>query len=242
MPQDEINRLPYNARGMDFDGFAWEVRPDGKIHLFAKEKGGFHWTLHPGTRSGALDLHETAINPDGTTSHRTLFMIKLEDCERLASELAPVLIPGLLEQFRPLSLRWVRRRRISIIRDPSSTNAELRSVTFKTHKRLRFEPQKLEEAQGRVTAPERILALPDGWFRLMSVRRRGTRWLGVGLKATDRTGEPHLLWARPEDLIVWGEQMQEFMMCTARKYLISRDDYPKYLGSSTASPSLAEGQ
>ncbi len=225
--QDE--GLPYGARGMDFDNFAWVVRPDGKVHFFAKEGGGFHWTFHPGPRSGALDLHETSVNPDGSTSHKTLFMIKLKDFERLANEICPVLIPGLLQQFRPLSLRWVRRRNISIVRDPSSTSAELAAVTYKNHKRLQFDTQKLQEAFERVTLPEEVPFMPDGWFRLMSIRRCGTRWIGAGFKATDRTGARHLVWARPEELVAWGDEMQELLKDAAGKYLIPAEDYPKYV-------------
>lgn len=78
MNQNRDNGLPYCARGLDFDKFAWEVRPDGKVHLIAKKAGGFHWTFHPGPRSGVLDLHETSVNPDGTKSYRF---------ERLANEI-----------------------------------------------------------------------------------------------------------------------------------------------------------
>jgi hypothetical protein len=229
MNENRDNRLPYGARGMDFDKFAWEIRPDGKVHFFAKEGGGFHWTLHPGPRSGALDLHETSVNPDGTTSHKTLFMVRVEDFERLANEIGSIVIPGLLQRFRPLNLRWVRRRNISIVRDPSSTNAELAAVTYKSHKRLQFDTQKLQDAFDRAKSPDEVLSMPNGWFRLMSIRRWGTRWLGVGLKATDRAGATHLVWTRPEELVAWGEEMQEFLKDAAGKYLIPAQDYPKYL-------------
>jgi len=214
---------------MEFDKFAWEVRPDGKVHFLAKEDGGFHLTLHPGPRSGALDLHETSVNPDGTTSHKTLFMVRVEDFERLANEIGPVLIPDLLEQFRPLSLRWVRRRNISIVRDPSSTNAELAAVTYKSHKRLQFDTQKLHDAFDRAKPPDEVLAMADGWFRLMRFRRWETRWIGVGFKATDRVGATHLVWARPEELVAWGEETGEFVKEAAEKYLIPAQDFPKYL-------------
>lgn len=229
MNENRDNELPHGAHGIDFGKLAWVVRPDGKLHFFAKEGGGFHWTLHPGPRSGALDLHETSVNPDGTTSHKTLFMIKVEDFERLANEIEPVLVPSLLQQFRPLSLRWVQRRNISIVRDPSSTNAELAAVTYRSHKRLQFDMQKLQEALDKSTPPDQVLLMPDGWFRLMSIRRWGTRWIGVVLKVTDRAGAPLLLWARPEELVAWGEQAQDFFRDAAEKYLIPAQDYPKYL-------------
>jgi hypothetical protein len=229
MNQNGDNGLPYYARGMDFDKFAWEVRPDGKVHLIAKNAGGFHWTFHPGPRTGALDLHETSVNPDGTKSYETLFMIKIEDFERLANEIAPLMISGLLQQFRPLSLKWVRRRNISIVRDPSSTNAELAAVTYKSHKRLQFDTQKLAEALDTATSPGAVPFMKDGWFRMMSIRRWGTRCIGVGIKATDRSGATHLVWARLEELVGWGEEMQLFLMDAATKYLIPKEDYPKYL-------------
>jgi hypothetical protein len=223
------NGLPYSARGVDFDNFAWEVRPDGKVHLIAKNAGGFHWTLHSGLRSGVLDLHETLVNLDGTISHKTLFMVRREDFERLANEIGAVLIPGLLQQFQPLSLRWVKRRNISIVRDPSSTSDELAAVTYKRHKRLQFDAQKLEDALDRATPPDEVRIMPDGWFRMMSVRRWGTRWVGVGLKATDRMGATHLVWARPAELVAWGEEMREFLKDAAEKYMIPPQDYSRCL-------------
>jgi len=222
--------LPYNARGMDFETISWEVRPDGKVHLFAKSQGGFHWTLHPGTGSGALDLHETSVNPDGTKLQKTLFMIKVEDLNRLANEIGPVVIHGLMQQFRPLSLRWVQRRKISIVRDPTSTDAELAAITYKNRrKRLQFNMQRLQDALETPNSANDVLQMPDGSFRLMAIRRWGTRWIGVGLKVTDGTGAAHLLWARPEDIIGWGEQMQEFLREVAANYLIPEQDYAKYL-------------
>ncbi len=81
---------------MDFERFSWEVRPDGKVHFFAKDRGGFHWTLHPGTNSNALDLHETWIDSEGMTAHKTLFMMKVEDLIKLANEIGPALLSSFL--------------------------------------------------------------------------------------------------------------------------------------------------
>jgi hypothetical protein len=175
MSQSQNYALPHGARGMDFDGFSWEVRPDGKVHFFAKDHGGFHWTLHPGGSSGVLDIHETSLRDDGTKSYKTLLMIKLDDLNRLASETVPILIPSLLHQFRPLDLRWVRRRRITIVRDPSSTDAELAAVTQKNHRRrLQFDATRLRDTLDSSSRADEVLLMPDGWFRMM-VRRWDTR-------------------------------------------------------------------
>lgn len=230
MNQNQENSLPFGARGMDFEKFSWEVRPDGKVHFFAKEDGGPHWTLHPGSRSGVLDFHETSVDVNGTRSHKTVFMMKVEDVERLLNEVGLVLAPGLLQQFRPLNLRWVRRRRIAIVRDPSSTPAEVAAVTYENRrKRLQFAPQKIQQALEHAISPDDLLVMADGSFRLMAIRRWGTRWLGVGLKATDRAGVTHLLWARPEELVDFGERAEEVIRETAMKYLIPAEDYSKYL-------------
>jgi hypothetical protein len=57
----------------------------------------------------------------------------------------------------------------------------------------------------------------------------GRRRIGGGLKATDRTGATHLVWARPDEIVAWGEEMQEFLKDAAEKYLIPARDYPRYL-------------
>ncbi len=212
MPHDENYTLPYGTRGMDFEKFSWEVRPECKVHFFIKEGGRSHWTLHPGGYSGALDLHETSLNAEGTKSHKTLFMIKVEDVEKLANEIGPILIPGLLQRFRPLSLRWVRRRKITIVRDPSSTTAELAAVTYENRRgRLQFDPSKLKQAFEYGMSPDDLLVMPDGTFRLMAIRRWGTRWIGVGLKVTDAMGQTHIVWTTPEELVDWGEQGGQLM-------------------------------
>jgi hypothetical protein len=230
MNMDQDNALPYGARGMDFENFSWEVRPDGKVHFFAKKDSGPHWTLHPGSRSGVLDLHETSVNVNGTRSHKTLFMIKVEDVDKLVNEIGLGLIPGLFQQFRPLNLRWVRRRKIAIVRDPSSTPAELAAVTYENRrKRLQFDPQKIQQALEDAISPDDLLVMPDGSFRLMAIRRWGTRWVGVGLKVTDWTGATYLLWARPEELVDFGERAEGVIRETAMKYLIPAEDYPKCL-------------
>ena len=232
MSQGQGYLLPHGARGIDFERFSWEVRPDGKVHFFAKDQEGAHWTVHPGGPSGVLDLHQASLGDDGTKSYQTLFMIKLDDLIRVANETGPILIPSLLQQFRPLSLRWVRRRKITIVRDPSSTDGELAAVTHKNRrKRLEFDAARLQDSFDRSTPLEEVLRMPDGWFRLMAIRRWGTRWIGVAVKATDTAGVVHLVWARPADLVFWGEEAEDFLRTAAAKYLISPEDYPKYLRS-----------
>jgi len=49
------------------------------------------------------------------------------------------------------------------------------------------------------------------------------------LKATGRTGATHLVWARPDEIVAWGEEMQEFLKDAPEKYLIPVRDYPRYL-------------
>jgi hypothetical protein len=189
------NGLPYGVRGMDFERFAWELRPDGKVHLFLKDLGGYHWTLHPGTSSGVLDLHETSVSSDGAISYKTLFMIRLEDLDQITAEIGTTLISGLLQQFRPLSLKWVRRRNISVVRDPGSTDAELAAITYKNRKkRLQINTEKLRDSIEARGSPDELLHMPDGSFTLLAVRRWETRYIGVGVKLTDAAGAARLFW------------------------------------------------
>jgi hypothetical protein len=163
MTQSNNNPLPHRARGMDIDRFSWEVRPDGKLHLFDRDRGAFHWTVHPGTTSGVLDLHETSVNSDGIELHKTLFMIELQKVNKLLNELAPVIIPDLFSQFRPLRLTWLRRRNIRVARYPASTDAELAAVTYRNRrKRLEFDKRSFEAAVERLNSPDDLLSMADG--------------------------------------------------------------------------------
>jgi hypothetical protein len=230
MTTDSRNLLPYGARGVDFGNFSWEVRPDGKAHFFAKGMGNFHWTLHPGTSTGVLDLHQTLVNQDGANLHNTLFMIKLEDFEKVLNELGPVVIPGLLRQFRPLRLGWLRRRGIRIMRHPASTAGELAAVTKRNRrKRIEFDMPAFEAALDILNSPDELPGMPDGVFSLVAIRRWGTTRIGTGLKATDGNGTAHLLWARDEELLDWRQQTEETINDIVAKYEIAPQDYIKYL-------------
>ncbi len=230
MADTMYDHLPHRARGMDFDKFSWEARPDGKVHFFSKGPGGFHWTLHPDTGSGVFDVHETWLNPNGTEVHNTLLMIKSGDLLQMLNELGPVVVPGLLAQFRPLSLGWLKRRKLTIVRDQPYTPSELAAVTERNRrKRLELNIQSLQQAMETPTTLEGMFRMPDGPFSLLAIRRGGTKRVGVGLKLTDPTGVAHLLRASTQGLLDWAEQVREFIEQVAPKYLIPPEDYPKYL-------------
>jgi hypothetical protein len=214
---------------MDFESFAWEIRPDGKLHFFSKNCEDRHLTFQPGTRSGVLDLHETSVSSDGKKSYSTLFMIKREDVIKLTAQLGPVVVGGLIQEFRPLSLRWLKRRKIIAVRHPGASDAEVAAITLRNkRKRLQFTPQMLQGSLETTHRPDALLHMSDGMFSLLAVRPWGTRCIGVGIKATDRAGGVHLLWARPEELLEWIRETTDFVMEAAAKHLILREDYQRY--------------
>ncbi len=126
----------------------------------------------------------------------------------------------------------MRRRKIAVLRDPASTDAELAAITYKNRKkRLQFNLAQLQEAFDRAVWADDLLRMPDGSFSLMAIRRWGTRRIGVGWKVTDPAGVVHLFWTPTEDLLGWGQQMEDLLKEVAAKYLIPPAEYSRYLAS-----------
>jgi hypothetical protein len=115
------------------------------------------------------------------------------------------------------------------MRHPTST-ADLAAVTKRNRrKRIQFDMPRFEAALDTLNSPDELPGMPDGVFSLIAVRRWGPTRIGTGLKATDRTGVAHLLWARDEELLDWGQQTEEMMKEIAGKYAIPPQERLKYL-------------
>ena len=224
--------LPHDARGMDFDMFAFEFRPDGKIHFFPKSGNGSHYTIHPGNKSGILDVHKTYMMPDGTKKHETIFAMKNEDIPRLLLEIGPIMISALEGLRRPLSLGWLKHRNITIVYGLYPSDTDFAKITKRnSHKRLDIDNNAF---QNNVYVPEyleEIYDMEDGAFSLISIRRRKSKHIGVAFKTTLLSGDIDIFWIKLKDLPRMMKRMEPILIQEVKKYQLSREEFSKYLPS-----------
>lgn len=222
--------FPHNARGIDFEEFAFEFRPDGKVNFFSK-CGGEHYTLHPGGKSGLIDIHRTK---EGTKIHETIFAMKRDDLPKLLKEVEPLMRKTLEGLYRPLRPGWLNHRNIHIIPWSIPMNdAELGAVTKKNPRR-RLVIEKKKVLNNIIVALELlkdiydIYDIPDGMFQLIAMRRPVPKMIGVALKITSAEGKVHLFWMKLKDQRAVMRLTNYTLMNIATKYAIPKEEYGKY--------------
>jgi hypothetical protein len=216
--------LPHGASGIEFGDFVIEFRND-KVVALAKDRGE-HYTLHAGHASGILDIHRTWRDPDGTERHQTVFAMRHADLSAFLADLSP-LTSGMFRLFRRLRPGWLYRNNIGVVRglDPL-TDEDMAAVTRRRpgRKRIVVDEDKLRANMRIPEYLDEIWDFPDGAFSLMA----GGRRIGVGIKATDRTGRARLYWFKPRDVSKFFRAFEDRFIATALKYAIPREKYKEY--------------
>lgn len=162
--------------------------PDGRTHL----------TMHLGSYSGVLDLHETHVATDGSKTYKRLFTISHENLGLFLRDLAPDLWACLNDLLRPLRVGWMARRRVAAVVGLPPSDSDFEKVTDVRHRKLVVNTAKLLAQATHPEFLEELYNLADGdSFMLFDVRKTGTpRQIGIGLKYSDPLGRPHLMWYR----------------------------------------------
>jgi hypothetical protein len=169
--------------------------PDGKVVAKLGETH-FHYTLHPGHNSGAIDLHETnELVAEGNPSrHKTLWRQSRDQILDALHSVGPRLVVDLMSLFRPIRLGWIIRRGLSIgFRIPSElevTKISLRSGELEMIP-ASFRPPEFYED---------VLQPPLGGYTLF--RRQGSRYIPHGLMVSysNKSREVQLRWTKLHDL------------------------------------------
>ena len=217
-------KLPHYAKGVANEEFAVEFGRD-KIVLIVKSDAdaGHHYTLHGGTRSGVIDLHET-IPAAGADQHHTLFAMRHEALVRLLGEAAPML-SAFLGLLRPLRLGWLKHHNIGIACgvDPVS-DEDIAAVTRKQKRRLVVDPFLYQQNLFVPEFLEEVYDFPDGNFALF---HRG-RQIGIGFKTTDAEGQVRLFWIKRRDLLRFGNAWQEKLGDALARLAIPPERYADY--------------
>jgi hypothetical protein len=224
MTPQSSSPLPHGATGIEIGNFAIEFRAD-KIVAIAKDTSQ-HYTFHAGGASGVLDIHRTWRDAAGTERHQTVFAMRHSDLPAFLNDLASM-TTGVLRLFRRLRPGWLYRHGIGVVRglDPV-TEQEMAAVTRRKggRKRIVMDEEKLQANLHTPKYLHEIWDFPDGVFSLFD----GGRRIGIGIKATDRTGFARFYWFKLRDVTRCFTSCESLFLAMALKYAIPPDKYKDY--------------
>ena len=170
---------------------------------------GFHFTLHPGSASGSVDVHKTNehLSPEDAAKYETLVTVPREDILQKIRQLGPNHIQELLTLLRPIRMGWIARRRLGVVGFP--TESELNKVSAF---RLTSEPV---DSTNLLTCwmhtpkfLDEIPELPNDAFLLFDSRRLPSPLFGLLFKLRLPGGDVQLRWIKCRDLMRWAAKMK----------------------------------
>jgi len=204
----EQMEITFNVPRLRFGTLLIRFLPSGKI-LVVPEGRGFHFTLHPGHKSGKVDVHKTneCASKDHAAKYETLATIAKEDILDRLRQLGTGYVQELLSLLRLIRMGWIARRRLGVIAFP--TDAELSSVSAF---RLKSAPmENTEFLRGWMRTPEfidEILELPNETFLLFDCAKATSPLYGLLLRLKDSQGEAQLRWVKFSDLLRWSARLE----------------------------------
>jgi hypothetical protein len=194
------SQLPYGAKGFDI-GEAVLVFVNDKL-VIAPTAERYHVTVHFGSKSGKLDIHETRTAADGSKNYTTLFEISHSNLALMLQEIAIPTLVALRGIVRPLRPGWMAKRRVGAIVGLMPAESDLLAITKMRSHKLVFDPDKIT---AQIRAPEfleDLYDLSDGQtFTLFAYKNLSRpRRIGFGFKFTDPTGRRRLFWIRERQM------------------------------------------
>ena len=184
----------------------------GKI-LVVPEGAGFHFTLHPGSASGSVDIHRTNehVSEDDDAKYETLVTVPREDILEKIRQLGPNHIPELLTLLRPIRIGWIGRRRLGVVGFP--TDSDLKKVSG-----IRLTDEPVDSANLLtcwMCTPEfldEIPELPNDTFLLFNSRRPASPLYGLLFKLRVPENDIQLRWIKFRDLLRWSGGIKAHFM------------------------------
>jgi hypothetical protein len=195
-------------------GLTVKFLPSGKV-IFKLKGETSHFTLHPGRRSGVIDLHKTdELAPARDASkYQTIGKISQAELITRLSAIGPHLIPELLRLIRPIRLGWIMRRRLGIgpAFPPDSALTRISGIRVRPGNAALSEPFK-----SWMQPPEfydEVLQHPGKAFYLFDCRKTNPS-TPYGLLFTYR--EPHravqMKWIKYGDLLKWAAKWEPLLL------------------------------
>ncbi len=186
--------LPFQARGFDFEPFAMELRPDGKIIFILKDEPDVHYTLSPGNKSGIVEWHRTTRSPNGQVTHEPLGGIRREDIASMSSEGGMKMFSALKGLYIRIRPGWMYHRKIKVIYSGNNQKEIIYELLKPTKKRrVTIDQEKLIAINQKIQDYDDLLDFPDGsMFQMYKHKRKGRKEYGMLIKVSHPDGYPHL--------------------------------------------------
>lgn len=188
------NQVPYGAKGFDLGGAVVALGRDKLV--VASKTAGHHLTVHFGSHSQVLDIHETCTGEDGSVTHTKLFEISHASLAAMLQEIALPAMRAFAGLLRPLRPGWMAKRRVGAVVGLLPAESEIPLVTRLRHRKLVVDPEKLAAQAWAPEFLDDLYELRDGQaFTLFSCKDpRRPRMIGIGFKFSDPTGRRRLVW------------------------------------------------
>jgi hypothetical protein len=187
---------------------------DGKIMVKFGQKEHIHYTLHPGTTSGMVDLHKTNETLAKTDPHRyeTVVRIPKAAIEEELEHMSPSFLIEMLRLWRPLRLGWMIRRQLVIgPRFPGEDDLQgLKGFSIKAGPAACAEP--LASWMKPPEFYEEILECPNVGYSLFDGRKKSRQSYGVAIAYRSTYGNVKLTWARTRDLNRWAKKWEPILL------------------------------
>jgi hypothetical protein len=174
----------------------------GKVIVKLGE-GDVHYTLHPGTFSGTVDVHKSDERfPEGDARrYETLKTFKKAAISRALSGIGPDPIIEFWRLWRRLRLGWMVRRRLGIGPRLPSDGLGVDAISVKRG------PSGCDDALASWMKPpefyDEVLDSPDTAYLLFDSKKPSSALYGVMFTYRGRDGFVRMRWVRSRDLRRW---------------------------------------
>lgn len=183
---------------------------DGKIIVKFGEDQRVHYTVHPGSASGVLDLHRTdeRVLRTDPRRHETIMAITKSAIEEELRCLDPLFLMELVHLWRPLRFGWMVRRRLVIgprFRAQDEVQA-VKGISIKAGL-----PSCDEPLAGWMRPPEiyeEILERPNVAYWLFDGRKPSQPPYAVAFSYIGEYGNVKLRWAKIRDMQRWADKWE----------------------------------
>lgn len=203
-----------------------DLRPDGKLVFIPREQlVPHHFTFHPGTRSGFVDIHKKSEDQP-TPVYETLYRGSHKDLTRDLEDFGRKFIPSFVALIKPVTIGWLHHRGYGICAGYYPSANQLRQAGAGTGKRLKIDATVMKKLLHSPDYLEDIFALNDRAFPLFK-RKPGKPWRQVGIlfKGPDRPEDlPRLYWIKLRDLSRVMEEQAAEMEHMAQRYWVHSPD------------------
>jgi len=207
--------------GQKADGFIFKLLPSGKV-LLIPQGSGIHYTLHPGDKSGVIDVHKTSEHDVSGNSGRyeTLFKIPKRELVPALSKIGESPFVEFIRMLRPIRLGWIARNHLCILAFPTDTELDgISEIKIDPHS-----PDSERLVQRWFRNPEfidEIFDMPNIAFLLFKSRQRATLPYGIMFKFPDSKGR--LRWIRSRDLRRWSRKMEAVYREAFQPFIVSQN-------------------